>query len=106
MIEHNELYMYPLHIPIEAGRALCRSWRSKRNVRDAAAVLQLGDQQLHQRAGQCGEPGQPGAIPPNIALLFPGYANDLLYDHGFIPNDISLDALSQKYYISDLVRKL
>jgi hypothetical protein len=46
---------------------------------------------------------QPGAIPPNIALIFPGYAASLLYDLGFIANDAPLDALRQRYAITDAV---
>jgi len=44
-----------------------------------------------------------GAIPPNIALIFPGYADSLLYDLGFIPNDAPLDTVRQRYAITDAV---
>ena len=46
---------------------------------------------------------EPGAIPPNIALIFPGYADNLLYDLGLIPNDAPLDIVRQRYAITDTV---
>ena len=46
---------------------------------------------------------QPGAIPPHIALILPGYSDNLLYDLGFIPNEAPLDTVRQRYAITDTV---
>ena len=46
---------------------------------------------------------QPGAIPLNIGLLLPGYADHFLYDRGFIPHDAPFESVRQRYAISDFV---
>jgi hypothetical protein len=43
---------------------------------------------------------QPGSIPLNIALIFPGYSDNVLYDLGFIPNDAPLEVVRQKHAIT------
>jgi hypothetical protein len=47
---------------------------------------------------------QPGAIPPNIGLVFPGYADQALYDLGFIPNDAPFEDVRQRYAITEAVQ--
>ena len=47
---------------------------------------------------------QPGAVPPNIGLIFPGYADQELYALGFIPKDAPFDTVRQRYAISQAVR--
>jgi hypothetical protein len=49
---------------------------------------------------------QPGAIPPHLALMLPGYSDGLLYDLGFIPSDASLETVRQRYAITDAVTAL
>ena len=46
---------------------------------------------------------QPGAVPPNIALILPGYSDELLYNLGYIPHDAPLEAIRQRYAITDTV---
>jgi hypothetical protein len=97
--------MYPLTISTEAAQALFLQ------LADASHQLETQPRFYNTLSSNCtnelasaANRVQADAIPPHIALIFPGYSNELLYDLGFIPTDMSLDDLSQKYYVSDLVR--
>ena len=104
VLEQHRLYMYPLTIPIESALALFLQ------LADASHQLETQPRFYNTLASNCtnelakvANQAQPGAIPAHVALLFSGYADNLLYDLGFIPNDLSLEAVRQRYAITDAV---
>jgi hypothetical protein len=104
VLEKNQLYMYPLVGSIDSARRLLLdlaevSQQLETQPRFYNTLTSNCTNELAKVANQA----QPGAIPPNIALIFPGYADNLLYDLGFIPNDAPLDAVRQRYAITDAV---
>jgi hypothetical protein len=104
IVEHNRLYMYPLTIPLESARAL---------------LLQLaqtsGDLETHPRfynsltsnctneLARVANLVQSDAIPNDIALIFPGYSDELLYRLGFVPTNVSLPQLRENVFVTDEV---
>jgi len=104
VLEKNQLYMYPLVGSIDSARRLFL------DLADVSQQLETKPRFYNTFSSNCtnelakvANEAQPGAIPPNIALIFPGYADSLLYDLGFIPNDAPLDAVRQRYAITDTV---
>jgi hypothetical protein len=107
VLENNELYMYPLTISLEAAKQLFlelaqTSHELETNPRFYNTLTSNCTNELAKAANKV----RPGAIPRNVALLFPGYSEELLYRLGFIPNDVALEALRKRYYISALVKEL
>lgn len=104
VLEKNQLYMYPLVGSMDSARQL---------FLDLAVVSQQLETQPRfyntltsnctNELAKVANEAQPGAIPPNIALIFPGYADNFLYDLGFIPHDAPLDTVRQRYAITDVV---
>jgi hypothetical protein len=104
VLEKNLLYMWPLQIPYEAARALLLrlatvSQQLETEPRFYNSFVSNCTNELAKAANVV----QPDAIPANIALLLPGYSENVLYDLGFIANDRPLDELRETYFISDLV---
>jgi hypothetical protein len=103
--EKNQLYMFPLNIPLEAAKQL---------FRDLAEVTrQLGVKprfyntlmsNCTNELAKAANMVQPGAIPPNIGLVLPGYSDEVLYKRGFLPNNVPLEQLRQRVYISEFVK--
>jgi hypothetical protein len=104
VLEKNQLYMYPLIGSMDSARRL---------FVDLAVVSQQLETQPRfyntltsnctNELAKVANMAEPGAIPPNIALIFPGYADKFLYDLGFIPNDAPLETVRQRYTIRDAV---
>jgi len=104
VLEKNRLYMYPLTISIESARELFlqlaqSSQQLEAHPRFYNSLTSNCTNELAKAANKV----KPGAIPPNRALVFPGYSNEVLYQLGFLPNDVTLEQLNQRYYISDIV---
>ncbi len=106
MLEDNEVYMYPLAISNEGARALFLQ------LAEATHQLEAEPRFYNSLTSNCtnelakaANRARPGAIPLNRALIFPGYSAGVLYDLGFLPNDLPLEQLNQKYYVTDLVRQ-
>ena len=102
LVEKNELYMYPLAGSMDSARRLFL------NLASATQQLETQPRFYNTLTSNCtnelakaANEAQPGAIPLNIALVFPGFADDLLYDLGFIPNDAPLDSVRQRFAITD-----
>jgi hypothetical protein len=104
VLEKNRLYMYPLSIPNDAAQQLFK------NLAEASQHLETQPRFYNSLTSNCtnelakaANMVKPGAIPPNIALVLPGYADKVLYDLGFIPHDLPLADVRRKYFISDTV---
>ncbi len=48
---------------------------------------------------------KPGVVKKDISWLLPGYADRLLYDLKYIPHDMEIENLREKYFITDFVRE-
>jgi hypothetical protein len=99
--------MYPLTISIEAAKQLFlelaqTSHELEAHPRFYNTLTSNCTNELAKAANKV----RPGAIPRNVALIFPGYSEELLYKLGFIPNDVALEALRTRYYISGFVKQL
>jgi hypothetical protein len=105
VVEQNELYMYPLIISVEAERTLfLQLAEASRNLETHPRFYNTLTNNCTSELARAANRVKPGAIPPNIALVFPGYSDELLYERGVFPNDVSLDQLTRRYAISDIVR--
>jgi len=103
--EQNDLYMYPLLGSMDSGRRLFLnlaevSQRLEPEPRFYNTITSNCTNELAKAANQA----EPGAIPPNIALILPGYADAVLHDLGFIPNDAPLETVRERYAITDAVQ--
>jgi hypothetical protein len=104
VLDKNQLYMYPLVGSMDSARRLFLdlaqvSEQLETQPRFYNTLTSNCTNELAKVANQA----ESGAIPPNIALIFPGYAASLLYDLGFIPNDAPLDSLRLRYAVTDAV---
>jgi hypothetical protein len=104
VLEKNQLYMYPLKGSMDSAHRLFLeladvSHQLEARPRFYNTLTSNCTNELAKAANQA----DPGSIPPNIALAFPGYADQVLYDLGFIPNDAPFETLRGRYAIRDLV---
>jgi hypothetical protein len=104
VLEKNQLFMYPLVGSMDSARRLFL------NLARVSAQIETQPRFYNTLTSNCtnelakaANEAQPGAIPPNIALVFPGYADEELYGLGFIPSDAPLETIRQRYAISDTV---
>jgi hypothetical protein len=104
VLEKNQLTMYPLVGSMDSARRLFL------DLAEVSQQLETLPRFYNTLTSNCTNElakvanlAEPGAVPPNIALIFPGYADNLLYDLGFIPNDAPLDIIRQRYAITDSV---
>ena len=105
IVEQRELYMYPLTISVEAERTLfLQLAEASRDLESHPRFYNTLTNNCTSELARAANRVKPGAIPPNIALVFPGYSDELLYERGVFPNDVSLDQLTRRYAISDIVR--
>jgi Domain of unknown function (DUF4105) len=104
VLEKNELYMFPLVGSMDSARRLFL------DLANASQQLETQPRFYNTLTSNCtnelakaANEAQPGAVPPNVALFFPGYSDNVLYDLGFIPNDAPLEAIRQRYAITPAV---
>lgn len=107
ILEKNILYMFPLLGSMDSARRLFL------NLAEATRDLETRPRLYNTLSSNCtnelakaANQAQPGAIPLNWALLFPGYADELLYDLGYIPHDAPLENIRQRYLITEVVTEL
>ena len=103
--EKNHLYMYPVVGSIDSGRQLFldlarTSQDLERRPRFYNSLTSNCTNELAKVANQA----QPGAIPPNIGLILPGYADRELYGLGFLPHDAPYEAVRQRYAATDAIQ--
>jgi hypothetical protein len=104
VVEKNRLYMYPLVGSIESARRLfLQLARTSQQLESQPRFYNSLTSNCTNELAKVANEAQPGAVPPNIALVFPGYAASYLYDLGFIPTDAPFEAVRQRYAITDAV---
>jgi hypothetical protein len=104
VLQKSRLYMYPLTISIESAQELfLQLARSSQQLEAQPRFYITLSSNCTNELAKAANKVKVDAIPPNRALVFPGYSNEVLYKLGFIPNDVPLEELSRRYYISDLV---
>lgn len=105
--EDNKLFMYPLKISNQGARSLFVELAKK------TKLLEENPQFYNTFVSNCtnelaknADKVKKGAIPFNIALFLPGYSVEELYRLGYLPNDVPLDKLKEKYYISNIIKEI
>jgi len=103
--EKNELYMYRLNISLQAAQRLfLHLARVTQRLATQPRFYNSFTSNCTNELAKAANMVQRGAIPPNLALIFPGYSDEVLYKLGFLTNDMSLEVLRQRAYISDVVK--
>jgi uncharacterized protein DUF4105 len=104
VLEKHAVFMYPLTIPTEGARALLLQLAdSSQQLVTTPRFYNTLTSNCTNELAKAANKVKPDAIPPNIALVLPGYSDKLLYDLGYIPNDAPLPDVRKRYSISDLV---
>ncbi len=107
LLEKNQLYMYPLVGSMDAARRLFLDLAQvSQDLEDHPRFYNSLTSNCTNELARAANAAEPGAIPPNIALLLPGYSDRVLYGLGFIPNDAPLDVERQRYSITETVTRL
>jgi hypothetical protein len=104
ILEKKQLYMYPLVGSADSGRRLFLelAWASQQLETHPRFYNSFASNCTNELA-KVADRAEPGVIPPNIALIFPGYADSVLYALGRIPNNAPLQSIRQRYAITDTV---
>ena len=104
--EHNKLYMYPLTISNNGAKQLfLQLAQASLNLESQPRFYNTLTSNCTNELAKAANQVKANAIPFNIALNFPGYADEELYKLGFIPNNIPFEDLKRRSYISDIVGK-
>jgi hypothetical protein len=104
VVEHNQLYMYPLVGSMDSARKLFLHLAEvSRQMETEPRFYNTLTSNCTNELAKAVNLAEPGSIPPNVALIFPGYSDNVLYDLGFIPNDAPLELVRQRYAITDAV---
>jgi hypothetical protein len=105
--ERNRLYMFPLLGSMDTARRLFLSLaESTRDLETHPRFYNTLTSNCTNELAKAANQAQPGAIPLSWALLFPGYADELLYELSFIPTDAPIDTIRQRYFITNVVQEL
>jgi Domain of unknown function (DUF4105) len=103
--EKTSLYMFPLSISRAAAQQLfLQMAEATRQLATRPRFYNSLTSNCTNELAKAANLVQPGAVPLNIGLIFPGYAHEILYRLGFLPHDLPLDQLRQKSSISDFVK--
>ncbi len=106
LIEDNSVYMYPLTISKEQGRRLfLQLAKTTQSLETTPRFYNSLTSNCTNELAKNANASKPGTIPYHAAWIFPGYSDEMLYELGFIQNDISFEEVKNNYYISDLVKK-
>jgi hypothetical protein len=105
VLEKNQLYMYPLVGSLDTARSLFLdlarvSQQLETQPRFYNSLTSNCTNELAKVANQA----EPGAIPLNIGLILPGFADQVLYDLGFLPRDAPLETLRERSAITPTVQ--
>ena len=104
VLERNQLYMYPLIGSMDSARQLFLDLaRVSQQLETQPRFYNTLTSNCTNELAKVANEAQPGAIPPNLALILPGYSDEVLYDLGFIPNDAPLEAIRQRYAVTAAV---
>lgn len=106
LVEHNRLEMYPLTLSDEAARALL--WQVARSSHDLESRPRFYNSLTDNCTSELAKNAnavRPGAIPFNRALFMPGFSVEELYRLGFLPTDVAVERLPDRYRVDDLVAR-
>jgi hypothetical protein len=105
VLEKNQLYMYPLVGSLDSGRQLFLDLaQTSRQLESEPRFYNSLTSNCTNELAKVANQAEPGAIPPNIGLVFPGYADRELYELGFIPRDAPLETIRERFAIRDVVQ--
>lgn len=103
----DKLYLYPLSIPMDQQRAVLTA------MLDETATLEQAPRWYNTLFSNCTNvlartvnKIDPGAVPFDISWHLPGYADEFLYDQGFLAQAENFQAAHQAAYISPRIRRL
>jgi hypothetical protein len=106
VLENRQLYMYPVAGSMDSARTLFL------DLAEETGQLEMRPRFYNSLTSNCtnelakaANQAQPGVIPPNIALVLPGYADRELYDLGFIPTDAPFETIRARYAITATVEE-
>lgn len=104
--EHNKVYMYPLNISQNGAMQLLAQLASETHKLETRprfynTIVSNCTNELAKAANRV----KPGTIPFNLGLFLPGLSVNELYKLGLIPNNIPLEKVMEKYFISDFVNR-
>jgi hypothetical protein len=106
VLENRQLYMYPVVGSMDSARRLFMQ------LAEESAQLETHPRFYNSLTSNCtnelakaANKAQPGAIPPNIALIFPGYADRELYDLRLIPADAPFETIRARYAVTVTVKE-
>jgi hypothetical protein len=104
VLERNQLYMYPLVGSMDTARSLFLDLAmTTQQLETQPRFYNTFSSNCTNELAKAANRAEPGAIPLNIALVFPGYSDRVLYDAGYLPRDAPLETLRQRYAIRELV---
>jgi hypothetical protein len=107
VVEKSQLYMYPLVGSMDSARRLFLNLAEvSRELETRPRFYNTFTSNCTNELAKAANQAQPGAIPPRLALIFPGYSDGLLNDLGFIPNDARLETVRQRYAVTKAVAAL
>ncbi|KUF12545.1 lipoprotein N-acyltransferase Lnb domain-containing protein [Pseudoponticoccus marisrubri] len=102
----DQLYLYPLDIPLEQQKAVLRA------MLDETADLAAQPRWYNTLFSNCTNvlartvnKLDPGAVPFDIAWILPGYSDEFLYEQGFIAQADSFETAEAQAHISPLIRE-
>ena len=107
MVEHNDVYMFPLLISPGAARGLLDQLaRTSAELEHTPRFYNTLVSNCTNELALAANSARPGAIPLSVAWVLPGYSIDDLHALGFIPHDRPLPEVERQYRISDTVRRI
>jgi hypothetical protein len=102
-LERNQLYMYPLLGSSDSARRLFLELaRVSQQLEAHPRFYNTFTSNCTNELAKVANQAEPGLIPPNIGLIFPGFADSALYDLGRIPTDAPLETIRQRYAITNV----
>jgi hypothetical protein len=106
LIEDNNLSMYPLMISRESGQRLfLQLAKTTKELETTPRFYNSLTSNCTNELAKNANKSKPGTIPYNYVWFFPGFSGQLLYDLKLIPHDKPFEEITQRYAISDFVRK-
>jgi hypothetical protein len=105
VLEKQQLYMYPLSGSMDTARRLFLDLaRSSQELETQPRFYNSLTSNCTNELAKVANEAQPGVIPLNIALILPGYADQVLYDDELIPHDAPLDAIRERYAVTPAIQ--
>lgn len=106
VVENNQLFMYPLNIsPTGASQLLLQLAHTTQKLETHPRFYNTFLSNCTNELAKAANTVKPGSIPFNPAFIFPGYSANELYKLKLIPSGKPLSEITNRYYISDIVRE-